>query len=214
MGFQNILQHRQLQQTTQNTSIEQPPIINIQIPPLPTILNNTGPLPPPPAHSHEEVLDLSVKPDKSNFTIISSEVLNLNKNANLEFETLLDINEEDNNLPLDLSVKSSSIDPNSTNSAASFSHEKLSQSQFSIGSNQEDDFIRRLIETSDFDLRPEELAKSTAATYDDGESFKAALDMPILELNDADLVKLVESTTNIGANDESNKLKGNVFKYF
>ena len=176
VGIQNLIQNQTNKNPELSMQYSSVPIINIQIPSIPT---NSGPSLPPPAHSNAEVLDLTLK-SKNNVGIVSTEVLNTTKTCNENTGNYIP-NAEDNYLPLDLSIKSTE------NNCIPC-----------VEDNQDDDFIRRLIETSDFDYGSEDLKKgcnSTISSYDTGKSFNAALDMPLLDIDETDLDQLVKQST-------------------
>ncbi|XP_046802435.1 metacaspase-2-like [Lucilia cuprina] len=179
---------RPIQQTIQASYV---PVINIQIPSLPN--NITSPTAPPPAHTHKDVLDLSVK-SKPNTNIITSEVLNLNQiSNNLENSCLV---EEDDCVPLDLSAKSTNAKKQITDN----NHVTIDK--------QDEDFIRRLIEQNDFEYSADAMKKGAedapALSYDSSKSFKAALDMPLLDFDATDLAQLVENTTTASSKEAEN----------
>ncbi|TMW47888.1 hypothetical protein DOY81_007038 [Sarcophaga bullata] len=188
VGIQNLIQNQTNKNSEQSMQYSSVPIINIQIPSIP---NNIGPSLPPPAHSNAEVLDLTLK-SKNSVNIVSSEIVNTTKTSNGNTGNYIP-NAEENCLPLDLSIKSSE------NNCVP-----------GVADNQDDDFIRRLIETSDFDYSSEDLKKgcnSTISSYDTGKSFKAALDMPLLDIDETDLDQLVKHSTtsnNHNSNERSN----------
>ncbi|XP_037818489.1 putative uncharacterized protein DDB_G0282133 [Lucilia sericata] len=181
---------RPIQQTIQTSYV---PVINIQIPNLPNnIISPTG---PPPAHTHKDVLDLSIKP-KPNNNIISSEVLNLNQTSNnLENSCLV---EEDDCMPLDLSAKSTNA------------KKQITENNHVTIDKQDEDFIRRLIEQNDFEYSTEAMKKGAVDVptlsydHDNSKSFKAALDMPLLDFDATDLAQLVENTTAASSKEAEN----------
>ena len=189
MGIQNLIQNQTNKNSEQSMQYSSVPIINIQIPSIPS---NIGPSLPPPAHSNAEVLDLTLK-SKSNVGIVSTEVLNSTKTSSNANTGNYIPNAEENYLPLDLSIKSTE------NNCVP-----------GVVDNQDDDFIRRLIETSDFDYGSENIKKgcnSTISSYDTGKSFNTALDMPLLDIDETDLDQLVKQSTtsnNHNGNESSN----------
>lgn len=174
VGIQNLIQNHQTNKNSEKSmQYSAVPIINIQIP------NNIGCSLPPPAHSNAEILDLTVK-SKNSVNISSTESLRVTKTTNESTSFCIE-NEEEKCLPLDLSTKST---------------ENVCLPD--VEDSQDDDFIRRLIETSEFDYNSENLKKgcnSTILSYDTEKSFKAALDMPLLEIDETDLTDLIKHST-------------------
>lgn len=170
------------------------PVINIQIPALPNDI--TPAMPPPPAHTQKEVVDLSVK-SKANRPIVTE---SLNTFAGYSLRV------DEDCMPLDLSI------------CGKFAKEKSIENNLVVIDTQDEDFIRRLIEQNDFEFQTEENKKegndNDIILYDQdnsNKSFKAALDMPLLEFDASELVKLVESTSNT-ISQEQNILTGkNIF---
>lgn len=168
--------HQIHQSTSQNSIV---PIINIQIPNLPNnITNASAPLP---AHTHKGVLDLSVK-SKSSVNIISNEVSYVNKKLINSLEASC-LTEEEECVPLDLSAK------------GTCAMKKQSETNCVTIDTQDEDIIRRLIEQSDFIYGTDDLKKAdenaSSVNEHDNKSFKAALDMPLLDFDATDLSQLV-----------------------
>lgn len=162
----------------QNTIVS--PVITIQNSPLSTATTNN--VVPPPAHSSVSpvVLDLSLK---SNMNVSNSSTdfvsYNIQPEVPIEYQMSVDDQFMDETAPLDLSINANSHQMDSMTSLS----EQQPKDMFSetqcivVDDGQDDDFIRRLIETSDFDLGLDQLPDGN----NDNRSFKAALDMPLLE---------------------------------
>uniref|UniRef100_A0A1I8N625 Uncharacterized protein n=1 Tax=Musca domestica TaxID=7370 RepID=A0A1I8N625_MUSDO len=177
--------------------------ITTALQPLPTSTNATARNEsiPPPAHKSSEILDLSIK-TSSQFSSnpISSVHNNVIVHADVSFGCPMAIMAENENddSPLDLSINA-----NQNNSTSSCDQEYgiLTETQCctEVDNGQDDEFIRRLIETSDFDLGLDQLPEGN-----ENSSFKAALDMPLLDtIDDVGENNMLKETSSVLPTNDS-----------
>uniref|UniRef100_A0A1I8PY88 Protein deadlock n=1 Tax=Stomoxys calcitrans TaxID=35570 RepID=A0A1I8PY88_STOCA len=157
---------------------------------------------PRPAHNSSfEVLDLSLKSNMNAVNIAQKESNFMhNEDIPIELELSLDQSLLQADVPLDLSVRSTSFQNATTSSVLENLNDGFSTTQcIMVDDGQNDEFIRRLIETSDFDLGIDQLPEENG----DNKSFKTALDMPLLEGMNENPNSVTQESNQALANDST-----------
>ncbi|XP_073828076.1 uncharacterized protein isoform X2 [Musca autumnalis] len=191
----------------QNATVDNSIVLPVITTTLPIVTRNETI--PPPAHKTADVLDLSVKTNSafsSNPIAATGAMNNVIVHTDVSLGCPMAIvgeNNYDDDMPLDLSINTNNN--SSTRSSCDPDIGTLTEPQqccpVVVDNGQDDDFIRRLIETSDFDLGLDQLPDGND---NNNSSFKAALDMPLLDTIDDDHQNnITTESSSVLANDST-----------